>query len=188
MTTLTIVTEDGERTADVPNGRRLVLAIEEQGVEIGHRCGRNARCTTCQVEVLDGEPDEMTAAEHAVLARRGLYGTVRLACQLVCNRDIRVRPLMTKASAGWSDTGPTPDLTVTPEARWFPCAELEATAAAIEFATTSRTNTPVPTSTTWGGHSPHWGTADVAMAASGAVDSAKHLPNILLGGLNTVDD
>ncbi len=136
MTTLTIVTEDGERTADVPNDRRLVLAIEEQGIEIGHRCGGNARCTTCQVEVLDGEPDEMTAAEYAVLTRRGLYGTVRLACQLVCNRDMRVRPLMTKASAGWSDTGPTPDPTVTPEARWYPRAELEAAAATDDTKTT----------------------------------------------------
>ena len=102
---------------------------EEQGVEIGHRCGGNARCTRCQVEVLDGETDEMTAAEYAVLTKRGLHGTVRLACQLVCNRDMRVRPLMTKASAGWQDTGPTPGPTVTPEARWLPRAELEAAAA-----------------------------------------------------------
>ncbi len=78
--------------------------------------------------MLDGDPDEMTTAEYAVLTRCGLHGRVRLACQLVCNRDMRVRPLMTKASAGWQDTGPTPGPTVTPEARWFPRAELEAAA------------------------------------------------------------
>lgn len=125
MPKLTIVTDAGERTADVPEGRRLVLAIEDQGVEIGHRCGGFARCTTCQVEVLDGEPDEMTAAEYAILTARGLYGQVRLSCQLVCNRDYRVRPRMTKQSQGWSDTGPAPEPTVTPEARWLPRAELE---------------------------------------------------------------
>ena len=76
----------------MPDGGRLVLAIEEQGVEIGHRCGGNARCTTYQVEVLEGEPDEMAAAEYAVLIERGSSGTVRPACQLVCNRDVRVRP------------------------------------------------------------------------------------------------
>jgi len=31
-----------------------------------------ARCTTCRVEFLDGEPDRMTVAERDVLAARGL--------------------------------------------------------------------------------------------------------------------
>ena len=126
MPRLTIVTADGERTADVPADRRLVLAIEEQGVNIGHRCGGYARCTTCQVEILDGEPDAMTTAEYAVLTARDLYGRVRLSCQLMADRDLRVRPVMTKESQGWGDTGPAPDPNVTPEARWRPKSELEA--------------------------------------------------------------
>ena len=126
MPKLTIVTDGGEQTVDVPEDRRLVLAIEEQGVNIGHRCGGHARCTTCQIDVLSGEPDEMTAAEYAVLSTRGLYGKVRLACQLVADRDMSVRPRMTKESQGWPDTGPAPETTVTPEARWYPKSELEA--------------------------------------------------------------
>ncbi len=129
MPKLTIVTDDGERTVDVPAGRRLVLAIEEQGVNIGHRCGGFARCTTCQVDVLDGEPDEMTAAEYAVLTTRGLYGQVRLSCQLVADHDLRVRPRMTVENQPWNDPGPTPQPTVTPEARWYPKSELESGAA-----------------------------------------------------------
>jgi ferredoxin len=134
MPRLTIVTENGERTADVPEDRRLVLAIEEQGVNIGHRCGGYARCTTCQVEVLDGEPDEMTAAEHAVLVTRGLYGKVRLSCQLVCDRDLRVRPVMTLENQRWKDAGPTPEPMVTPEARRYPRAELDAAARVADAA------------------------------------------------------
>ena len=132
MPKLTIVTDGGEQTVDVPADRRLVLAIEEQGVNIGHRCGGYARCTTCQVDVLAGEPEEMTAAEYAVLTTRGLYGQVRLACQLVTDRDMSVRPRMTKESQGWPDTGSAPEPTVTPEARWFPKSELEAGTAGTE--------------------------------------------------------
>lgn len=118
------LTIDG-RTADVPEGQRLVLAIEAQGVNIGHRCGGYARCTTCRVEFISGEPDTMTKAEYAMLKRRGLLGQVRLSCQLLCDRDMSVRPLMTLENQGWQDTGPTPEPVVTPEARWYPKDELE---------------------------------------------------------------
>jgi ferredoxin len=38
-------------TFDVPEGKRLVLAIEEDaGVDILHRCGSYARSTTCRIE------------------------------------------------------------------------------------------------------------------------------------------
>ena len=48
---------EGRGTFDVPEGKRLVLAIEKNaGVDILHRCGSYARCTTCRVEFLAGEP------------------------------------------------------------------------------------------------------------------------------------
>jgi len=118
------LTVDG-RTAEVPDGQRLVLAIEAQGVNIGHRCGGYAHCTTCRVEFLDGEPDTMTEAEYAILKTRALLGQYRLSCQIVCNHDMSVRPGITRESAGWDDTGPTPEPTVTPEAAWYPKDELE---------------------------------------------------------------
>ena len=33
----------GDRTNDLPDGQRLVLAIEAQDINIGHRCGGYAR-------------------------------------------------------------------------------------------------------------------------------------------------
>jgi len=117
------VTIDG-RSAEVPAGRRLVLAIQDLGVEIGHRCGGKARCTTCRVEFVSGEPTAMTAAERSKLEEKGLLGQVRLACQIVCEHDMEVRPLMTLQSEGWPDTGPAPAEEVEPEARWFEPDEL----------------------------------------------------------------
>jgi ferredoxin len=125
MPKVTVVEDGGERSAEAPAGQRLVLAIEAQGVEIGHRCGGFARCTTCRVEFLEGEPDTMTRAEYDALSSRNLHGQARLSCQITCVADMKVRPLMTKESAGWSDTGPAPEPTVTPDPQTYPKAELE---------------------------------------------------------------
>jgi ferredoxin len=60
-------------TFDVPEDKRLILAIEEDaGVDILHRCGSYARCTTCRIEYLEGEPEKMTKAELEVLESRDL--------------------------------------------------------------------------------------------------------------------
>ena len=115
MPQLTIDHDGTARTVEVPDGERLVLAIEAQGVQIGHRCGGFARCTTCRVAFVQGEPQEMTRAEHFMLRRRGLLGQVRLSCQIAVDRDMAVRPLMTVETEGWPDAGPPPGPTVTPD-------------------------------------------------------------------------
>ncbi len=115
---------DGQ-IVEVANGTRLVLAIEEAGVHIGHRCGGYARCTTCRVEMLSGEPDLMTRAEYAKLKERELLGQYRLSCQLVCDHDMHVRPTMTLENQDWTDTGPPPEPVVTPEAVWYLRTQLE---------------------------------------------------------------
>ena len=61
---------------EVESGQRLVLAIEGTGVNIGHRCGGNAKCTTCRVSFTEGEPDTMTEAERDVLTEKGALGEV----------------------------------------------------------------------------------------------------------------
>lgn len=121
------LTVDGN-TSEVPAGRRLVLAIEDEGVHIGHRCGGMARCTTCRVAFDAGEPDTMTVAEYERLQARGLLGQYRLSCQIVCDHDMAVRPQMTLESESWTDTGPPPEPTVTPEPVWYPKDELVARA------------------------------------------------------------
>lgn len=119
------LTIQGAGTFDVQEGRRLVNAIEACGVDIGHRCGGNARCTTCRVHFLEGEPDVMTRAEHAKLAERDLRGAFRLSCQIVADADMTVEVGMRVAEMGWADPGPPPEATVQPEASWHPIDELD---------------------------------------------------------------
>ena len=112
------LTVEGYGTFDVPDDKRLVLAIEQDAnVDILHACGGNARCTTCRVEVIDGEPTKITAAEKACLEARGLTG-VRLSCQMLCDQDITVRAISRLEGSGRSDPGGAPANTITPPPDW----------------------------------------------------------------------
>ena len=77
---------------------------DEAGIDQLHACGGNARCTTCRVEFVAGEPDKMTVAEKSVLAARGLSG-VRLSCQILCDHDMSVRAISRFAGSGRKDAG-----------------------------------------------------------------------------------
>ena len=72
---------EGEGTVDVPEDKRLVLAIKEDaGVNIMHSCEGYARCSTCRVEFLEGEPEDMTQDEHMMLEMRDLVREARHSC------------------------------------------------------------------------------------------------------------
>ncbi len=105
-------------TFEVEKGQRLVRALKEQGVDLGHRCGGYARCTTCRVEFIAGEPAVISRAERDKLSDAKLLGEVRLACQILVEDDMTVKPLMMIDEMGWSDSGPTPEETVTPVPDW----------------------------------------------------------------------
>jgi ferredoxin len=101
-------------TFDVPSGKRLVLALEQDaGIDQLHACGGNARCTTCRVEFVSGEPERSTKAEREALARKGLTG-VRLSCQMLCDHDMTVRAISRLSGSGRPDPGPTPAPEITP--------------------------------------------------------------------------
>lgn len=113
------LTVEGYGTFDVPDGKRLVLAIEQDAkVDILHACGGNARCTTCRVEFIDGEPSRQTAAEAERLAARGLTG-VRLSCQMLCDHDMTVRAISRLEGSGRPDPGGTPASAIAPPAVWL---------------------------------------------------------------------
>jgi ferredoxin len=104
------VTMDGIGETTCTEGRRLVLCIEDSGVDILHRCGGNARCTTCRVEILGGDPGPKTEAEIARLARiEHLSPTMRLSCQIQIRSDLEVRVLRRlRDNPDMSDPGPRP--------------------------------------------------------------------------------
>ena len=103
----------GIKSFDAKEGSRLVLAIEDAGIDILHRCGGHARCTTCRVEILEGDAGEMNEQERARLAReQDLAPNVRLSCQVLVHGPMQVRVLRRLSETDMSDAGPRPDETI----------------------------------------------------------------------------
>ncbi|MCA9177219.1 MAG: (2Fe-2S)-binding protein [Planctomycetales bacterium] len=112
------LTVEGIGEFEVPAGKRLVLALtDEAGVDQLHACGGGARCTTCKVEFVSGEPEQMTVAERQLLDARGLTG-VRLSCQIACDGDMSVRCVSRLEGSGRQDAGGRPADEIQPEPEW----------------------------------------------------------------------
>lgn len=115
MPTLTV---DGVGAFEVPAGKRLVLALtDEAKIDQLYACGGNARCTTCRVEFVSGEPAQITEAEKNLLAAKGLAG-VRLSCQLNCDHDMTVKVISRLAGSGRVDAGKRPADGINPPPVW----------------------------------------------------------------------
>jgi len=101
-------TANGLVETEAPEGKKLVLVLEDAGIDILHRCGGNARCTTCRVEVLEGDPPPMGELEQTRLSIESeLAPNVRLSCQIHVNSDLKVR-VINQASVRGMDPGPRP--------------------------------------------------------------------------------
>ncbi len=103
------VTVQGEKSFEVETGKKLVLAIEDAGIDVMHRCGGKARCTTCRVEILEGDVAPPEPAEVERLARETDLGpNVRLSCQIRVEGDLTVK-VLNRASIAGIAPGPRPE-------------------------------------------------------------------------------
>ncbi len=105
---------------EVPPGKRLVKAlVEEAGTDQLHACGGNAKCTTCRVKFVEGEPEKMTEAEREVLKARGVTERgVRLSCQIACDTDMTVELISRLEGSGRKDQGHPVDAQIEPDPVW----------------------------------------------------------------------
>lgn len=98
------VTVEGIKTFEVVSGTKLVLAIEDAGIDILHRCGGLSKCTTCRVQVVEGDLGPLGELEKERLTRDGSFGPdIRLSCQVRVESDMTIR-VISRAS----ETGLTP--------------------------------------------------------------------------------
>lgn len=87
---------------EIASGKRLINAIiDDAAADQHYSCGGNAKCTSCRVEFLAGEPQKITEAEKALLAANGLDQTpgIRLTCQMLCENDMTIKLLVPKPPA-----------------------------------------------------------------------------------------
>jgi ferredoxin len=108
MRKITAETAGGTVAFEAEEGKKLVLCIEDAGIDILHRCGGNARCTTCRVEVLSGDPGEIREPERIILATKtDLNDHTRLSCQIRLIDDLLVK-VINQVSVNGIDAGPRP--------------------------------------------------------------------------------
>jgi len=91
---------EGKKTFEAPEDKKLVLAIEDGGIDIMHRCGGIARCTTCRVEVLSGDVPPISEVEIEALEEPELIAKYRLSCQLRVHSDMKVKLWRTATEEG----------------------------------------------------------------------------------------
>ena len=108
MPNVTAETATGTVSFEVESGTKLTLALEDNGVDILHRCGGNARCTTCKVEIVSGDAGAIEDAEKSILAAKGeTDAATRLSCQIRVNGDLHVKVLR-QASVEGIEAGTRP--------------------------------------------------------------------------------
>ena len=114
------LTVQNHGTYDVPAGKRLTKALtEDAGTDQLHACGGVAKCTTCRVRFVDGEPSKMTEAEKETLRVRDVdIPNVRLSCQIACDEDMTVELISRLEGSGRKDQGGTLTDEIQPEPVW----------------------------------------------------------------------
>ncbi len=114
MAKITATANGDTTTFEVDDGTRLVLALERNGVDILHKCGGWAKCTTCRVSFESGEPSDKTPAEAEIAENRDL-GDARLSCQILAEGEMVLTAAMTLSTSDFDDAGDEPAETITPE-------------------------------------------------------------------------
>ena len=115
------LTVEGRGTFEVPAGKRLVLALlDEAKLDQMHSCGGHAKCTTCRVRFIAGEPEKVTQSERTVLSARGLgaFPGLRLSCQIICDHDMHVVAESLLSTSGKPDQGKRPADFIEPPPIW----------------------------------------------------------------------
>jgi ferredoxin len=115
------ITIEGVGAFEVPAGKRMVLALTDDcKIDQLHACGGQARCTTCRVQFIKGEPDKVTKAERDILAVRGLGAMpgLRLSCQINCDHDMHIKVVSRLQGSGRADAGTRPAEKIEPPPVW----------------------------------------------------------------------
>ena len=111
------LTVENAGTFDVPENKRLVLALEDEaGLDQLHACGGVGKCTTCRVTVVEGQASPMTGKEQETLRARELADTpgLRLSCQMTMVGDLTVKAESRLEGSGRKDAGARPDDAIQP--------------------------------------------------------------------------
>ena len=123
MPTLTIAVDRGEQGISFVSGRSLRHILDATDYRVRSGCRETGACGLCRVRVLTGDAGEPSANERLILGDLLLAEGVRLACQILPERDLGIAILSPAPKSAWRPldreepgrsrrlfAGPLPDL------------------------------------------------------------------------------
>ncbi len=102
------ISVEGEEPFEAEVGKKLVLCIEDAGIDILHRCGGQAKCTTCRIELISGDVPPQSELEREALEDPDWIAKYRLSCQIRVENDLSVR-VIKRSHIEDIAPGPRPD-------------------------------------------------------------------------------
>jgi ferredoxin len=111
---------------EVEQGTKLLKALQDHNVDIVHKCGGHAKCTTCRVTIDEGRPEKQTQAQKELFMRKIEIGLpsfmatqMHLSCQVLVEEDmtISVNEVYNEILHD-GDRGPDTGDEITPEPAW----------------------------------------------------------------------
>lgn len=103
-----LITVEGEEPFEAEAGKKLVLCVEDAGIDILHRCGGQAKCTTCRIELISGTVSPQSDLEREALEDPDWIAKYRLSCQIHVEDDLTLR-VVKRAHIEDITPGPRPE-------------------------------------------------------------------------------
>ncbi|MGC4033357.1 MAG: 2Fe-2S iron-sulfur cluster-binding protein [Tepidisphaeraceae bacterium] len=103
---------------EIPAGKRLIKAIlDDAKADQHYSCGGQAKCTSCKVQFISGEPAKITQAEKDLIAigKFAPQPGERLSCQCVVDGDATIKLLVPRPPTKFPNT---PSDEIEPPAVW----------------------------------------------------------------------
>jgi 2Fe-2S ferredoxin len=93
MAKIIIENLNNKEISSTDNSKSVLDIIHENGIDWMHACGKNARCTSCKLIVVEGAENlsPIEEAEQKLFDVGKLTDGERVACQAKLHGDIKVR-------------------------------------------------------------------------------------------------
>ncbi|PIQ48952.1 MAG: ferredoxin [Cytophagales bacterium CG12_big_fil_rev_8_21_14_0_65_40_12] len=93
MAKIIIENLNNKEVSSTDNSKSVLDIIHENGIDWMHACGKNGRCTTCKLIVVEGAENlsPIGEVEQKLFEVGKLMDGERVACQAKVHGDIKVR-------------------------------------------------------------------------------------------------
>lgn len=106
MPNLTLITDDSTREIPFYHGSTARELLDAAGIRIRSGCRGNGACGLCLVQIVAGSANLPTKNERLILSPEQIERSIRLACQLIPEKDLCIRIINMVSKSGWWDLSP----------------------------------------------------------------------------------